>query len=269
VAQKVGAEGLVQLAPLDNGKLNLVGETHTRDPKRKAAEKAYGERLGGGNYWPEKSFKYGTNDRRGDPDNLIIGYRVDRFKRHIDDLEANYLIREVNGMLRYCTRLTNDLNNADKFPHQGQQAPMLKTLVKLNKYAKGLKDSYDADHSDLNAWQSLVNQKLLFIKPEFGQLNTKYEAIAKRNSEREAIDSRYARSDAMWIGAAKGGKTGLWKVGQNHVDDINMLHGQYQAKGTYKNLREKFAQEVKMQSKGDFETEFQAWWTANEVEFPR
>ena len=269
VAQKVDAEGLVQLAPLNNGKLNLVGESHFKDPQRKAAEKAYGERLGGGNYWPEKSFRYGADRRRGDPDNLIIGYRIDRFKRHIDDLETSYEISDVKGMLKYCKRLPNDFTSADKFPHQGEQAPMLNALVKLEKWAQGLKDSWAADHLDLNAWQSLVNKKLLFIKPEYEQLNKKYEAITKRNSERDAIDSRYARSDAMWIGAAKGGQTGLWKIGQNHVDDIKMLHGEYQAKGTYKNLREKFAQEVKMQSKGDFETEFQAWWMDNEVDFPR
>jgi hypothetical protein len=172
-------------------------------------------------------------------------------------------------MLKYCTRLTNDLNDVAKFPYQGQQTPMLQSLGKLKKWVQGLKDSWDADHSDLNAWQTLVNRKMLFIKPEYEQLNKTYEAITKRDSEREAIDARYARSDAMWIGAATGGQTGLWKVGQNHVDDIKNLHGQYEAQGTYTKLREKFAEEVKMQDKTDFESEFQAWWTENEDLYPR
>ena len=100
-------------------------------------------------------------------------------------------------------------------------------------------------------------------------MNKKYESITGRSSEREAIDARYARSDAMWIAAATGGKKGLWMVGQNHVDDINVLHGQYQTEGTYKREREKFTENVKMQSRGDFETEFQAWWAQNVTTYPK
>ena len=259
-----GQEGLVQRAPLDSGKLNLVGESHSKTTVRRTAEEGYGIDEGGGSYWREKAFTHGsTDEKRGDPDNLIIGYRIDRFKRHIVDLETNYNINDVKGMINYCRRLSNDLNNANKFPHQGEQAPMLAALVKLKRWAQGLKDSWDIDHSDIDAWQSLVNRKMLFIKPGYEQLNQKYEAITGRDSERDAIDSRYARSDAMWIAAATSGKTGLWMVGQNHVDDIYNLHGQYQTEGTYMNLRTKFTQNVKMQSRTNFETEFQDWWTNN------
>jgi hypothetical protein len=269
VAQKVGAEGLVQREPLDKGKLNLVGESHGKPTKRRNAETGYGINEGGGQYWQEKSFKYGADDRRGDPDNLIIGYRIDRFKRHIDDLDTNYEISDVKGMLKYCERLVRNLNSDAKFPHQGKKAPMLKSLDYLEKWANALKTSWDHDHSDLNAWKSLVNQKLLFIKPEYEQLNKTYEAITKRNSKRDAIEARHARSNAMWIGAATGGKTGLWMVGQNHVDDIKMLHGQYQEQGQYKELRNKFTEKVKMQSKAEFENEFQNWWTLNEATYPK
>lgn len=267
--QRAAAHGPVQRAALDSGKLNLVGEGHSKNAKRRTAEKAYGESLGGGNYWREKGFTYGPGGKKGDPDDLIVGYRIDRFKRHIDDLATGYSVRDVKGMLEYCKRLGEDLNNDKKFPHQGQQGPMLGSLARLRKLAQGLKDSYDNDHSDVGAWQTLVNGKLLFIRPQFEQLNQAYEAITRRSSERDAIDARYARSDAMWIAAAKGGKTGLWMVGQNHIADIDQLHQTYQNEGTYNVLREKFAQDVKMQSKSDFEPQFQAWWTLHEGQYPK
>jgi hypothetical protein len=266
---RAGADGPVQRAALDGGKLNLVGEGHAKNAKRRAAEKGYGESLGGGSYWREKGFTYGPDDKKGDPDDLIVGYRIDRFKRHIDDLAAGFAVSDVKGMIEYCNRLGEDLNNVKKFPHQGQQGPMLGSLTRLKKLAQALKDSYDADHSDLGAWQTLVNGKLLFIRPQFEQLNKAYEAITKRSSERDAIDARYARSDAMWIAAARGGKTGLWMVGQNHIADIGELHQKYQQEGHYNVLREKFAQDVKMQSKTDFETEFQAWWALHQVQYPK
>jgi hypothetical protein len=268
-AQRIAADGPLQRAALDNGKLNLVGEGHNKNAKRRAAEKGYGESVGGGNYWREKGFTYGSEGKKGDPDHLIIGYRIDRFKRHIDDLATGYGVSDIKGMLEYCKRLGEDLDNDKKFPHQGQQGPMQGSLAKLRKLAQGLKDSYDTDHSDLGAWQTLVNGKLLFIRPQFEQLNKSYEAITRRSSERDAIDARYARSDAMWIAAAKGGMTGLWMVGQNHIADIDQLHQTYASEGHYNVLREKFAQDVKMQGKADFEPQFQAWWTLNVGQYPK
>ncbi|PCJ21802.1 MAG: hypothetical protein COB04_02460 [Gammaproteobacteria bacterium] len=264
-----GMAGLIQRAPLDSGKLNLVGESHSKSPNRRAAEQGYGVTLGGGSYWREKSFKFGGSDeKRGDPDNLILGYRIDRLSRHINDLEQGYGINDVKGIIRYCTRITNDLNSADKFPHQGQQAPMIAGLVKLKAWGQALKDSWDNDHSDVDAWKSQVNGKLLFIKAGFRGVNGKYEAITGRSSERDAIDSRYARSEAMWMAAAAGGKNGLWMVGQNHIDDIGVLHGQDQIKGVNKKIMEKFTQNVKMQDRASFDIEFQTWWTSNNVTYP-
>ena len=268
VAQKVSKQGLVQRAPLDQAKLNVAGESHGSSDAggRRTLEKVYtSQNANSNNYWTEKQFGYVQNTKqvKGDPDELILEFRIGNVVRLIQEYKDN-IVPAISVIISKINMVKGSLGRPSHIAHipandrARVQNALMKATDKLLDKAKEIRDTPNRVALKINF--------LLQYSNTLNQLHQPYATFHKGGVNQEQAGGEYEgsrmdRSIAMFQAAANSPNIlGVWKVGNNHKIDISkILSGTDEFEGTYKAEKTKFNNKVKLLSKQEFVAGLNTW----------
>jgi hypothetical protein len=202
-AVTVDAGARVIRRELVSGKLNLVGESHETSNDRRVAEKVYLASKGiAGGYWREGSFR-ADDGQWGDDPWLIVRYLAARAQSNFSALpdSADNLSavdqKAISSIYGDCTHIVDTLDRA-----------------KLDEADAQLTDV------DFSTVRKIANLKL------GDKLDGFYAEVVARKSDGSISKTNHHvqlssdRSQQMHRVAAASKQVGVWKVGDQHAEDL-------------------------------------------------
>jgi hypothetical protein len=261
---------VVQRTLLDPDKLNVAGENHGRAKGRRDIEKAYAAAVLGqpGLYDREKGFRYGVGGmKRGDPNELILAFRIQNVARLIDQGLDEPTPRQQRRHLRSArTKLGivdgSIATDAHLKIRPGKNLATVRTQLErasadlrreLNKVIQELGNAPDLDavaSPPRRAW----------LQNRMTMLSTTWEAASYTKSGAGYESTRMDRSIAVFIGASKKQPPkGVWKVGNNHIIDVRAFLVDPKTQGRYMNERGNAAANVQFLDKDEYLDGLRDW----------
>lgn len=212
---------------IKNDQLNVVGEDHPESDaaERRDTERDIAQKHAKGEYWLEDEFKDSEGEHGDDPVfrfQQIWTYCLVRWKEIIDLFENN--------------KIGQNSSNAD-FEKDVQD--------RIDDKFSEIKRMYNQileNHPKINEEQSrgiIIEEAFTLLINNADKKELNYEQITQANEEIQAFvhdngildesfeDVQLTRSSVMMEAANRSYETkGIWKVGQNHIEDINELTGE-------------------------------------------
>jgi hypothetical protein len=211
---------------LENGKLNIVGEYHSWSDGRRDKEKEFVHQNNLGEYWTENEFKLtrrdGTEGFSDDPYLRALQAAIElvRIAGELISLESDFQRNKELGPDKIVIINTYSIEKIGKMALQ----------VLLN--IKNIEENERNQFGDLSYLEKFAN---IFVeKHKTGQLKLEH-IIFVRNKIRDSImpllhptlnskePTAITRSIRMLINAELSKKTGVWKVGDAHIPDMELL----------------------------------------------
>lgn len=240
-------------AKLSSGVLNVAGETHDEYTQRgneglRAKEKMFAEKKAGGIYWKEQEFKvtesdfwYGKNKgESGDPVRLqflqcveLIDSLCGKFLpilNHTVKEEAKLLrerveegFRAIVGGVTARFKAMGDEHTSGVRTLSSSQANATKNIApKLDQMREKCVAIYKLIQADGELNEG--SDEITALKKDAIRLNSEIQKLAAIINDKKAVTQenvRVPRSKEMhWSAQASYATKGIWKVGNNHYDDI-------------------------------------------------
>ncbi|GAL35435.1 translation initiation factor 2 [Vibrio maritimus] len=241
-------------AKLSNSVLNVAGETHDEyeqlgNETLRDKEKKFASQKAGGSYWQEPQFKvtddstwYGKNKgESGDPVRLqflqcvelidsLCGKFIPMLDHNVKD-EAKMLRERVEegvrtiggGVTERYKEMGSEHSSGVRSLSDSQADAAQKISPKLTEMSAKCKAIYDLIQSD-GTLNPGADKQIAALKVEAVKLNKEIKTIAAVLHNKTALTQsnvRIPRSKAMHFSAQASHATkGIWKVGNNHYDDI-------------------------------------------------
>lgn len=252
------ADATLRRKPLVEGKLNVAGEEHRESGGRRREEQAYAAAEAPGGYWTESEFSAAsgvfTVARNGDPSLLRVEMRLAVLKDSLPVLldpfvrgerpEALVLARttaeawtiyqeklwgQIEQIVKELTRAAGDTEEAQK-----AKATHGALITLAGKIARA--DSVDDAATIAAEVRGVIR---MFASDVLGLQDIRSEdEVSQLRSQ--AMNSAASDNAARWVG----GEAGLWKVGEDHVAEMQAVKG----KADYE-----------LMSKNDFNEGFERW----------
>lgn len=223
----------LQLKALANGKLNVVGENHSESNRRRDSEETIAKRETGGGYWREGEYRKGVDTRnllswvftsdkreRGDSSELLVEMNA----AALADLADIWVAKATNyGTLRSSQKdeMVGAMPDIYRFGsdvavHNGRIQDDTKKKDALVRDAKSLLTIIKAigGRKDINTYTNLP-EAIADVRGHLGG-----RSRAQISTERTVHMQSSAAFDAS--------KPGVWKVGQNHIDEWGVKTGPYE-----------------------------------------
>lgn len=204
---------------IESNKFNVVGENHQESNNRRDQEKKYlNKSYGVQEYYREKEFRYTNEDGDkawGDPRHEVLIYKLDKVLYYLDNslytdqsdpkISKEKLIKMLNDII---TLLGNGEHHVDPNRLKDLVSQIKDLLNELQKVLDGTLASISQNHSQL-----IDTLKLIVINDEHG------------GTEKNKF--RYQRSKGMAHAAEMAGlqqshKNHVWKVGDNHIPEMEV-----------------------------------------------
>jgi Domain of unknown function (DUF4157) len=214
------------------GKLNVVGEDHAESKLkgRRDKEKAIAENVVGGKYWLEYQFKDPgwTGDTRGDSTYLrakhLVAFIIDFAGFFIKDyskyskMDKNAKAQNLAGMnlplyaiINHYDMIADTVKLRDNSYESWSDQPSLQDAFdacrEIVDKAKQWKGNPSLD-PDVSSWEKLIHK----ASGAIGSATS--DAVSTERSKHMAKTA--ATASERWVGAP----VGIWKVGQDHINDI-------------------------------------------------
>ena len=238
---------------LVSGKLNVVGENHDQSNPQRPAEINYTKRILGGDagYWEEHQFALGDDEDWGDDKYLRMADLVFRFKNYyakmsgsaldfalaenLDDIQKAKVLKTLSasmkqGKNRFFDGLSaefmsiNTLRKNGKFPYGNKISQ--KAFLEWGIALSAVKKNHDLVLRSLDQDDALDGYDNLVMA--VADVMIKVEDFGKKSIESHFVDEpdiTQQRSEHMHDAANdSAASVGVWKIGQEHVNDIEKLN---------------------------------------------
>jgi hypothetical protein len=246
LARQEDAQEVLQQKALNPGKLNVAGETHGESEKRRDYERGYAAKNGVHNYWQEGAFTYSVTsffnaiigflgreprsvEMHGDPyllraehlmTMLCHNQRVHKTnyslagksKAAVDEL-AGHLRGDTSEILAALTEAGESSGEKDDLESKGMKAAVL--MEDISNRTRRFTGTDDAVASDV--WVAQIMKDIVACTEMF------QKSLSTVGRTHEEVSKE--RSKAMLKAAEEAKKQGLWKIGNDHIADINTAGG--------------------------------------------
>ena len=229
-----------QRKALVNGRLNVAGEAHAESAPRRDAEKTYAAQKAPGGYWTESEFKAQASviatERRGDPsllraEMLFAIMKEKTLPRLVAPFDNGGIPVALGGPLgdraalwdRYKASFRQDVEEIMTAlglaaGEDVQAAKAQDTLAALIVLAQSVERAGADDAASIVTEARAAIAKYAKDVLAKGDIRTEAEVTDLRS---KAMHGAAKDEGARWVG----GKTGLWKVGNDHVAEMANVKG--------------------------------------------
>ncbi|GLQ87747.1 hypothetical protein [Dyella flagellata] len=232
--QLMADESALQMKAISTTVLNVAGEDHFESDARRNEEKKVTSTATNGGYWTEEQFKLTINDKKVDADPKAL-----RFLSHLQVLSGPWSSLAKAPLapeffLTHAKKTWDDYGRLNKKiednfidslgdRYSGGDALSEEKGLERDRINWGLYAQFDTAKRALQGIIGLHpynDTKKVALNRLREQFRTAVPAMVEKVPEKEELHS--LRSGAMHCAAeAKSNYAGVWKIGQQHVDEIS------------------------------------------------
>ncbi|MCS4308120.1 hypothetical protein M2404_002468 [Rheinheimera pacifica] len=234
VSQRMNlSDNITQLKRLSSGKLNVVGENHPESGRRRISEEVVSKRETDGGYWTEGEYRKGVDTRN------LLSWIFTSDKR--DRGDSSELLVEMNAatLADLADIWVNKATNYGSLTID-QKSEMRGAMPALYRFGNDAEVHNSRIQDDTKKKDNLVADVKILLTivkaiaggrdiTTYSNLPTAISGVRGHLGGRSRAQISTERTSHMQTAAAfDAAKPGVWKVGQNHIDEWPVKSGPYE-----------------------------------------